>query len=199
MRLRLRLPSLAAFLIMAAVIAADQVTKAIVVASADRLPASVSSWLKLEIVHNTGVSFSLLPGRTGLTIILVSLVIVVVAVLLLTMPRPYAIPLSLVLAGSLGNLIDRIRWGYVVDFVGVWWWPRFNVADFAIVLGACLVVLVAIVQTVRPAPGGDAPDLDGRCGGGNGGGGETGVPRVPPESVDERSPDSADDRSSRGV
>jgi signal peptidase II len=150
-RVPLRRPPLAALVTIVLVIVADQVAKAFVVASADRLPASVLGPVKLEIVHNTGVSFSLFPGRTGFTIALVSLVIAVVALLLFTLPRPFAVPVSLILAGSIANLIDRVRWGYVVDYVAVWRWPRFNVADFAIVLGAVLVVLVALVQTARPA------------------------------------------------
>jgi signal peptidase II len=184
-RIPLKRPPLAALVAIVLVIVADQVAKAFVVTNADRLPASVLGPVKLEIVHNTGVSFSLFPGRTGFTIALVSLVIAVVAVLLFTLPRPYAVPISLILAGSIANLIDRVRWGYVIDYVAIWHWPRFNVADFAIVLGAVLVVLVALVQTARPP----APS-SGPAGGEDGAGPPTASPShaAPPEMPPPASP-----------
>ena len=157
MRITLKRPPLAALLTIVIVTAADQVVKVLVVANADRLPDSLIGPVKLEILHNTGVSFSLFAGSSGLTIALVTLVIVVVVVLLVTLPRAYAIPISLILAGSIANLIDRIRWGYVLDYVAVGGWPRFNLADMAIDLGAALVVLVAIIRATRsgtPKPGG---------------------------------------------
>ena len=57
-------------------------------------------------------------------------------------------PLALVLGGAAGNLIDRLRFGYVVDYVGVGPWPTFNVGDMAIVVGAALIAVVVL----RPVP-----------------------------------------------
>ena len=66
-----------------------------------------------------------------------------------------ALPLALVIAGAVGNLIDRLRFGYVVDFVdwyvGKHHWPAFNVADSAIVVGAVLLVLFSF-KPATPAP-----------------------------------------------
>ncbi|NLG64054.1 MAG: signal peptidase II, partial [Actinobacteria bacterium] len=73
--------------------------------------------------------------------IVVSLVTVAVAALLARGPRQLAVALGVFLGGSLGNLIDRLRLGYVVDFIGIAWWPTFNVADIALAVGAALIVL----------------------------------------------------------
>jgi signal peptidase II len=68
-----------------------------------------------------------------------------------------ALPFALVIAGALGNLVDRLRFGYVVDFVdwyyGSYHWPAFNVADSAIVAGAVLLVLFSF-KAPGPAPKG---------------------------------------------
>lgn len=132
-----------------ATLAADVLTKAVVLAHSDALPVTVAGGFKLELVRNTGMSFSLFAQHSWVLTILASVVSVVVAVMLVTLPRAYQIPLAVLLAGSLGNLIDRARFGYVVDFIGVYWWPRFNVADAAIVIGAALVVLVALRRVAR--------------------------------------------------
>jgi signal peptidase II len=75
-------------------------------------------------------------------IIVVGLVTAAVLVGLLFTPRKYAVPLGLILGGSLGNWVDRVRLGYVVDFVTAPHWPTFNVADAALVGGMALLALV---------------------------------------------------------
>ena len=68
-----------------------------------------------------------------------------------------AVALMLVLGGAAGNVIDRIRFGYVVDFIDVyyrsWHWPTFNVADSAITIGAILMVMDALGITFRRRTG----------------------------------------------
>lgn len=54
--------------------------------------------------------------------------------------------LSLIFSGALGNLIDRLRYGYVVDFIKVYWWPTFNLADVWIVAGVCLFAWEVLVR-----------------------------------------------------
>jgi len=156
--LHLRRPPAIALAIIAGILILDQVSKAFVVANLDRLPADVIGGIRLEFVRNTGVSFSLFQGRGWLVTLLVCLVVAAVLVMFLTTPRRYSIPLAVLLGGSLANLIDRFRYGYVVDFVALWWWPRFNVADLAIILGASLTVLTVVFH-----PGlrqGETPDPD---------------------------------------
>jgi signal peptidase II len=64
-------------------------------------------------------------------------------------PALLRIGLSLVLGGAIGNLIDRVRLGYVVDFIDLRWWPVFNVADSAIVVGVAALVLRSLVDTAH--------------------------------------------------
>jgi signal peptidase II len=141
------------FAIAAALIAADQWTKALVAerfALYESLP--LLPVLDLTRLHNTGAAFSMLADQSGwqrwvLTAIALG-VSALLAVLLLRIPRgqPRALTAAyaLVMAGALGNALDRIRFGYVVDFVHLhwqdWYYPAFNVADSAITVGALLLL-----------------------------------------------------------
>ena len=110
--------------------------------------------LNFRLVHNTGAAFSFLAGAGGWQrwlLIGVALLVVVVIVAILRRLKPgatwTAISLALILGGAVGNLIDRIRLGYVIDFIGAHWgslyWPYFNIADSAISIGAVILVLDA--------------------------------------------------------
>ena len=81
---------------------------------------------------------ALILGLPFVLIIVVGLVTAAGLVGLLFTPRKYAVPLGLILGGSLGNWVDRVRLGYVVDFVTAPHWPTFNVADAALVGGMAL-------------------------------------------------------------
>lgn len=135
------------FLIAAVVIAIDQYTKALVRA---HLPLNVSwnpiAWLDpivtLTHVQNTGAAFGLLPQFGGMFIIIA----IVVVLLIILFYRQLAqgsfllqVAFGLQLGGALGNLCDRLARGYVTDFVDLRWWPVFNVADSAIVVGTILL------------------------------------------------------------
>ena len=69
-----------------------------------------------------------------------------------------ALALALILGGAAGNLIDRVLYGHVIDFIDLyyrdWHWPTFNIADSAITLGAALLILDAILGRREAAPGG---------------------------------------------
>ena len=140
--MKLHPPAWPAMLAAALVLAADQATKLIVTHYRYRLPYRVVGGLRIEYPQNTGVSFSLFPGQTTVLIVIVGLVTAAVLVGLLLTPRRYALPLGLVLGGSLGNWVDRVRLGYVVDFVTAPHWPTFNVADAALVAGMAVLALV---------------------------------------------------------
>ncbi len=102
--------------------------------------------------HNTGAAFSFLADAGGWQHWLFTGIAVVVSIGILyyqwTLPargcRILAIGLALILSGAIGNLIDRLMFGYVVDFIfvyyGDWSWPAFNVADSAITVGVVLVL-----------------------------------------------------------
>ena len=130
--------------------AADQVTKALVVANlgyGERVPI-IGDTVQLWYLRNTGAAFSILPGAVWL-FIPITIVALGMVVYFHRQFRHRAawihVILGAILAGSLGNLTDRVRWGYVVDFVSVGIgdlrWPAFNVADPAVVGGIILLVI----------------------------------------------------------
>jgi signal peptidase II len=106
----------------------------------------------LTYVHNTGAAFSLLSSAggwqrwlfSGLAIIMSSIIGIWLS-RLHSHEKLMAIALSLVLGGAIGNLVDRISYGYVIDFLDVyyqnWHWPAFNIADSAICIGVGLMFL----------------------------------------------------------
>ena len=140
------------FVLAAVVIGLDQYTKALASAELQyRVPVEITSWFDLMLAHNTGAAFSFLASAGGWQrwfLAGVALVVsVVVGVWLTRLKRSeqlLGIALGLVLGGGLGNLIDRVSLGYVVDFISWhyndWYWPAFNIADSAICVGAILLV-----------------------------------------------------------
>ena len=109
-------------------------------------------YFNLTYMRNTGAAFSFLSEAGGwqrwffaVLAIIISTVISVWLTRLKNYETLLAIALSLVLGGAIGNLIDRLAYGYVIDFLDVyykqWHWPAFNIADSAIVLGVVLMVL----------------------------------------------------------
>jgi signal peptidase II len=145
----------------ALVIALDWLTKQRVSEALDLYrPQEVFSWLNITLAHNYGAAFSFLADAGGwqrvFFIALASVVSVVLLVWLLRLPREEwvtGLGLALVLGGAIGNLVDRIQLGYVVDFidvhVGGWHYPAFNVADSAITCGVVLLLLDALVLSRR--------------------------------------------------
>ena len=145
-------------------IAVDQVTKWLAVANLEYLtpvPVIDGFW-NWTLVHNYGAAFSFLSDAGGwqkwFFAGLAVMVSTGMALWLRLTPRHdwrNALPLALVIAGAVGNLIDRVRFGYVVDFVdwyvGKHHWPAFNVADSAIVVGAVLLVAFSF-KPATPAP-----------------------------------------------
>jgi signal peptidase II len=141
-----------------AVIALDQATKFLVTRFLELYErVEVLPVLDFTLLHNTGAAFSILAGASGwqrwFFIVLAVLVSGALVVWLCRLPRGQrmiAIALSLVLGGALGNVIDRIAHGHVVDFIHVHWgaayFPAFNIADSAISIGAALLILDAFRQ-----------------------------------------------------
>ncbi len=116
--------------------AADQLTKWLVRAEADHLPHKWVLGLRIDLNYNSGISFSRFSGAGTVVVVLVAAVAVGVAVALMFAPPRYRPALGIILGGAVGNLIDRIRLGgSVIDFIGFYGWPTFNVADAAIVAG----------------------------------------------------------------
>ncbi len=165
----LRNPAFFGWLALAAVVVAlDQWTKHL---AATHLvlyqPQEVFAWLNWRLAHNPGAAFSFLAGAGGWQRWFFTGLALVVSVFLLAWlfrlereQRLVPLALSLVLAGAVGNVIDRVRFGYVVDFIDVhargWHWPAFNVADSAIVCGIILLLFDALRESLaeRKAGGG---------------------------------------------
>jgi len=102
----------------------------------------LGDFARLTLVHNTGAAFGLFPGSRGPFIVISVIAIGVVLYLFLRETHRNAlnrILLGCILGGAIGNLIDRVRLGWVVDFIDVGFgqtrWPVFNVADSAVTLG----------------------------------------------------------------
>jgi signal peptidase II len=147
----------------ASIVVVDQITKA--TALARLIPGHpyviADGWLSLTLVMNPGLAFGLLgtlePAWRWLVAalsIVALLVLARVALRVLPTGGPVGVlAVGLIFGGAVGNLIDRARFGAVVDFVDVYWrgwhWPAFNVADSAISVGVALLALRLLTE--RPA------------------------------------------------
>ena len=138
----------------------DQFTKVLVLGAfqlGDSTP--VTSFFNLMRVHNHGAAFSFLAAAGGWQRWFFTGIGVVAALFMLWMLRSHAgqtlfcLAISLILGGALGNVIDRLLHGYVVDFLdffwGHWHFPAFNMADSAITLGAGCLILDEILRVRR--------------------------------------------------
>lgn len=145
------------------VVALDQISKVWAEqALAYGRPVEVFGWFNLTLVYNRGAAFSFLSQAGGWQrgfFILIGLVAVAILLgwlrKLQLQERWQGLALALILGGAVGNLIDRVRHGYVVDFIdwhyAGWHWPTFNLADSAITAGVVLLLLTLI----RGSMGGD--------------------------------------------
>ena len=150
------------FAIAALVVLADQATKALVLARfapGERL--ELTAFFNLVLAYNRGAAFSFLSDASGwqkpLLVAFAVAAAAIVSVLIVRRPgeRLLCTGLALILGGALGNVIDRLRLGEVVDFFDVhaagYHWPAFNVADSAITIGAVLLIVEGFVHSERRA------------------------------------------------
>jgi len=150
------------FVLAAAIVALDQLTKWAVLAHfAYGERREVTGFFNLVLVYNKGAAFSMFadaPGwQTPLLIAFALAAAGIVSTLILRNPgkRLLCLGLALILGGAVGNLIDRLRFGHVVDFLDFhamgWHWPAFNVADSGITVGAVLLILDGFVHHEKRA------------------------------------------------
>ncbi|MGC9469482.1 MAG: signal peptidase II [Anaerolineae bacterium] len=136
----------------------DQLTKAWVVAHLPKYqPVNVVEWLapilSFTFVQNTGVAFGLFPGLGELFLLLSIIVVLSIVVFRRSLSATDTLvhaALGLVTGGALGNVVDRVARGYVVDFLDVnFWplqtWPVFNLADSAIVVGVIVLFIDSLI------------------------------------------------------
>jgi signal peptidase II len=152
--------ALAWLLISILIVVLDLWTKALATESLTLYrPVELTSWLNMTLAHNYGAAFSFLSDAGGwqrwLFTGLASVVTLVLIVWLLRLPvaeKLTAAALCLIIGGAVGNLIDRVMNGYVVDFIDVyvkgWHWPAFNLADSAITCGVILLLLDSLLQSI---------------------------------------------------
>jgi signal peptidase II len=136
---------LRAGLVLVCVVAADQLVKALVTASLERgEQRELVAGVKLVNTRNTGVAFGQLQGGGIVVAVLVAVAVLALVAYVArnTRQRWIWLPAGLLLGGAIGNVIDRVREGAVVDFLKLPHWPAFNVADSAITVGVLALLLV---------------------------------------------------------
>ena len=143
------------------VIVLDQVTKSM--ASSMLImhqPVAVFPMFNWTLMHNSGAAFSFLHDAGGwqrwffsVIAIVVSVVIVLWVKKLQPHEKSQAIALTMILGGAIGNLIDRVWLGYVVDFIEVyyqnWYFPAFNIADSAITIGVVIILWDGVLEYIN--------------------------------------------------
>lgn len=141
------------FLVALFIIGADQASKAWIRSS---LPEGYSlfrlGFFRITHVHNTGAAFGLFPEQSSVLAIFAIIAAIVVLFFVLYGHRYFpwlenisvTLTFGLVLGGTVGNLIDRFRFGYVTDFIDFGFWPVFNIADSAVTVGVILFALILL-------------------------------------------------------
>ena len=138
----------------------DQVTKLIVHDSLWQPPRRVEllGFLDLVPVENRGISFGLFQGEGSIGVWLISAFALIVSIglgfwLSRVTRRWPALALGLIIGGALGNVIDRLRLGWVIDFIDIhvstWHWPAFNMADAAITVGVAMLLIDGLFGTAK--------------------------------------------------
>ena len=146
---------LSLLLVAAAAVAADQVTKQLVartLALGDSV--ELAGPLSIHHVHNSGIAFGLFSSATSIVIALTGIAVGCLVLFFARSGRRHPllpVALGLVLGGSVSNLLDRVRLGYVTDFLDLAYWPSFNLADTFIVVGVGLL-FVSFVAADRSSP-----------------------------------------------
>lgn len=141
-------------LLIAALIGLDQLVKLLVVENF-RLFESVELWnfIHLTYIQNTGAAFGIMEGAR---VIFVIFNVVLLALAIWAWKKPwmgrFKLSASLIIAGALGNCIDRLFRGYVVDFIDFTYWPVFNIADIVVVCGTILLAIMILTAKEEELP-----------------------------------------------
>lgn len=139
-----------------AILAIDQYSKYLIstrVAVGQSVPL-IKNILHITFINNTGAAFGLFKNSTQMFIVIsiIAIIFILSTIIAAIKKRGFLsnyllhIGLILILSGSIGNLIDRLRFGYVIDFIDVRIWPVFNIADTSITIGAFLLTLSFISE-----------------------------------------------------
>ncbi|MFH1414278.1 MAG: signal peptidase II [Candidatus Omnitrophota bacterium] len=131
------------YIIVLTILLLDQSTKLLIIKNFvhhESLPV-LKGIFHITLTHNTGAAFGILKNQVPLFIFtsLFAVFLIYANIRKNKEGRFYSLALSLILGGALGNLVDRVRLGYVIDFLDFRIWPVFNIADSAITIGAILL------------------------------------------------------------
>jgi signal peptidase II len=149
--------------IMGMVVLLDQITKYMIEKNVKQYQviSIIPGFFNITHVRNKGAAFSLFASAPEsfrslfFTIVTIVAIIVIFIMIRKTHERLMLVSLSLIAGGAVGNLVDRVRYGEVVDFiqwyVKSYYWPSFNVADSAITVGVCLLAIDMLFQTPEKA------------------------------------------------
>lgn len=148
------------FLIALLVVVADQLSKIWIRFYTEGQLIFEAGFFRLIRVNNTGAAFGLFQDSSFFLIIVDFIGIILVLLYVFLVPRRFPfldtklgrLALGLVLGGTIGNLVDRLRFGYVTDFISVGVWPAFNVADSAITVGVVLFACFLLFSTRAKKP-----------------------------------------------
>ncbi|MDD5197051.1 MAG: signal peptidase II [Candidatus Omnitrophota bacterium] len=134
---------MASVIIVFVILLLDQLSKAFIsgILQLNQTIPLIKGVFGLTLVHNRGAAFGLFRNQVYLFIItsITAIVLIYFGLKDNRHNKYYVVSLSLILAGAIGNLIDRLRLGYVIDFLNFYIWPVFNVADSSITIGAVLL------------------------------------------------------------
>jgi len=138
-------------LILVLTLVSDRLTKIYfsnALSAGDSIPV-IKGIFYLTLVHNRGGAFGILKNQVSFFILVSIAASLFILFCLKKATAMEKFALSLILAGAVGNLIDRVIYGYVIDFIDIhiepyFYWPVFNVADSAITIGACMLVCVLL-------------------------------------------------------
>jgi signal peptidase II len=137
--------------IIAAVVVADQLSKYAVQSTCilNQTIPFLPGLLDLTYVHNYGAAFSILQNRQLFLIVFTSAAMLAITIYVFKqhkkLPRAEVAAFALIVGGGLGNLINRVDHGYVVDFINIYFLPVFNVADMAVCAGSALLLYSVII------------------------------------------------------
>jgi signal peptidase II len=133
------------------VVAADQISKHMVKLTLEPFQSIpiINNFFDITYVQNTGAAFSILRGQM-LFFYITSTMVIATLIYILTKisadKHGLRFVFCLILGGAIGNLIDRLRFGYVIDFLDFKVWPVFNIADIAIVVGVAVLVYLILFK-----------------------------------------------------
>jgi signal peptidase II len=154
---RPRWQNLVLFLIAFLILAADQFTKSWIRSFPEGQTVLRIGFFQIAHIQNTGAAFGIFQGLSGVLAIFSMLGVALILLYAFFLSRRFPaydnrlnrVALGLILGGTAGNLIDRFRFGYVIDFIDFHYWPAFNIADPAIVVGTILFAY-SIIFLIRP-------------------------------------------------